>query len=175
MNMKTMSCLSVAALIVSGSPLFAASSASETPAEASRLLKEVRSIAYALNRDAATLESYRLSGITWRSHAHRLALAKEHINDIGDRLESLQAMRGSAAPWQQEAIDSIVPVAAQLASRTEAAINYLNENPGQLFVPVYTGHLSAIAGHADWMEQSVDVFLDLARAQDRLDGLRGLG
>ena len=83
-------------------------------------------------------------------------------------------MRGSAAPWQREAIDSIVPVAAQLASRTEAAINHLNEKPGQLYVPVYTGHLSAIAGHADRMKQSVDVFLDLASAQDRLDDLRGL-
>jgi hypothetical protein len=174
MNMKAMSYLSVAALIVSGSPLFAASSASQTPADASRLLKEVRSIAHTLNRDAATLESYRLRGLSWHGHAYRLTLARQHINSIGDRLESLQAMRGSAAPWQREAIDSIVPVAAQLASRTEAAISHLNENPGQLYVPVYTGHLSAIAGHADRMKQSVDVFLDLASAQDRLDGLRGL-
>jgi hypothetical protein len=81
-------------------------------------------------------------------------------------------MRGSAAPWQREAIDSIVPVATQLASRTEAAINYLNENPGQLFVPVYTEHLGAIAGHADRMKESVDVYLDLASTQDRLDRLR---
>ncbi|HMJ62809.1 MAG TPA: hypothetical protein VK493_13645, partial [Bryobacteraceae bacterium] len=119
-----MSYLPMAATILFGSPLFAASPSSQTSAEASRLLTEVRSIAQTLNRDAATLESYRRGGITWQSHAHRLALAKQHINSIGERLESLEAMRGSTAPWQQEAVDLIVPVAEQLASRTQAAIHH---------------------------------------------------
>jgi hypothetical protein len=171
--MRTTSYLPMAAVILSGSSLFAASPASHASAEASRLLTEVRSIAHALNRDAATLESYRLGGFDWRSHAHQLTLARQHINSIGDRLESLEAMRNSAAPWQQEAIDSLTPVAAQLASRTEAAIHHLNESPGHLYAPVYTGHLGAIAGHADRMKQSVNVFLDLASAQDKLDSLQG--
>ena len=172
--MRKMSYLPMAASILFGSSLFAASPASQTSAEASRLLTEVRSIAHALNRDAATLESYRLAGITWQSHAHRLALAKQHINSIGERLESLGAMRSSAAPWQQEAIDSISPVAAQLASRTQAAIHHLNKSPGHLFAPVYTEHLGAIAEHADRMKQSVDAFLELAGAQNKLDKLDAL-
>ncbi len=170
--MRKTSCLAAAASILFGSSLFAASPASESSREASRLLTEVRSIAHALNRNAATLESYRLAGLTWHSHAHRLTLAREHINSIGDRLESLAAMRGSAAPWEQEAIDSITPVAAQLASRTEAAIKHLNEHPRHLYAPVYTGHLGAIAEHADRMQESVDVFLDLASSQAKLDNLR---
>jgi hypothetical protein len=171
--MKTISYLAAAAWLVSGSPLIAASSASQTPAEASRLLREVRSLAHALNRDAATLDSYRLSGMSWQGHANRLTLARQHINSIGDRLVNLAAIRGSAEPWQREAIDSIIPVAAELASRTEAAIGYLNENQGQLFVPAYTEHLGAIAGHADQMKQSVDVYLEWASAQDKMDKLRG--
>jgi len=171
--MRKMSYLPMAATILFGSPLFAASPSSQTSAEASRLLTEVRSIAHTLNRDAATLESYRRGGLSWHSHAHRLALAKQHINSIGERLESLEAMRGSTVPWQQEAIDSIVPVAEQLASRTQAAIHHLNKSPGHLFAPVYTEHLGAIAEHADRMKQSVDVSLELAGAQDKLDGLRG--
>jgi hypothetical protein len=170
-NMRMTSYLPMAAVILSGSSLFAASPASHASAEASRLLTEVRSIAHAVNRDAATLESYRLGGFDWRTHAHQLTLAKQHINSIGERLDSLEAMRSSAAPWQQEAIDSITPVAAQLASRTEAAINHLNESPRHLYAPVYTGHLGAIAGHANRMKQSVDVFLDLAGAQEKLDSL----
>jgi hypothetical protein len=171
--MKRMSYLAAAAvLLVSGSPLLATSSASKTPAEASRLLREVRSLAHALDRDAATLDSYRLNGMNWRTHAHQLSLARQHINSIGDRLVNLEAMRGAAAPWQREAIDAIVPVATQLATRTEAAINYLNENQGQLYVPAYTEHLGAIAGHAGQMKESVDVFLELANTQDKLDRLR---
>jgi hypothetical protein len=103
-----------------------------------------------------TLESYKLGGLDWRSHAHQLALAKQHINGIGDRLQNLQAIRNTAAPWQQQAIESIVPVATQLAARTEAAIN----------------HLSTIAEHSDQMKQSIDVFLDMATTQDKLDSLR---
>jgi hypothetical protein len=171
--MRKTSYLAAAASILFGSSLFAASPGSQSSREASRLLTEVRSIAHALNRDAATLESYRLAGLTWHSHADRLTLARQHINSIGDRLEGLAGMRDSAAPWQQEAIDSITPVAAQLASRTEAAINHLNENPRQLYAPVYTGHLGAIAEHADRMQESVDVFLDLANTQGKLDRLRG--
>jgi len=62
--MKTMSYLAVTGLLVSGMPLFAASSASHSPAEASRLLREVRTLAHSLDRDAATLDSYRLKGIS---------------------------------------------------------------------------------------------------------------
>lgn len=182
-HLRNMSYLPIAALILSGSSLVAAPSKSavgppvvqsETAAstEASQLLEEIQSIAHELNRDAARLESYRGGGLSWQSHAYQLTLAKQHINSIGSRLEKLQAIRSAAAPWQQRAIDSIVPVAVQLASRTEDAINHLNENRGYLFAPVYTGHLSAIAGNADRMKQSVNVFLELARAQDRLDSLR---
>jgi hypothetical protein len=63
-------------------------------------------------------------------------------------------------------------LAVQLASRTENAINHLNENRRYLFAPAYTEHLTAIADHADQMKQSVDVALELANTQDKLDVLR---
>ena len=172
--MKRMTYLAVAAALAAGTPLLAAStSASQKSADATRLLREVRLLTHDLNRDAATLETYRLNRMSWQAHAHRLALAKEHINSIGARLASLDAMRGYVEPWQREAIDSITPVAGQLAARTEAAIKYLNENQGRLFVPDYTEHLSAIAGHADQMQESINTHLDLASAQERMDNLRG--
>ena len=172
--MKRMTYLAVAAALAAGTPLLAAStSASQNSADATRVLREVRLLTQDLNRDAATLETYRLNRMSWQAHAHRLALAKEHINSIGERLANLDAMRGSAEPWQREAIDSITPVAGQLAARTEAAIEYLNENQGRLFVPDYTEHLSAIAEHADQMQESISAHLDLASAQKRMDKLRG--
>ncbi|HEY3457989.1 MAG TPA: hypothetical protein VGK64_25630 [Bryobacteraceae bacterium] len=172
--MKRMTYLAVAAALAAGTPLLAeSSSASQKSADATRLLREVRLLTHDLNRDAATLKTYRLNRTSWQAHAHRLALAKEHINSIGERLANLDAMRGSVEPWQRGAIDSITPVAGQLAARTEAAIKYLNENQGRLFVPNYTEHLSAIAGHADQMQESISTHLDLASAQERMDKLRG--
>jgi hypothetical protein len=180
---RKMSYLPVAALILSGSALFAGPSVSalgppvvqsenaQGSAQASQLLQEIQLIAQDLKRDAATLESYRLGQLSWQSHAHQLTLAKQHINGIGVRLENLKAIRDTAEPWQRQAIDAIVPVAVQLASRTESAINHLNENRRHLFAPVYTDHVSAIAASADQMKQSVDVFLELASTQDKLDRL----
>lgn len=181
---RKMSYLPVAALILSGSALVSPPPASaagppvvqseniQESTRASQLLKEIQSIARDLKRDAARLETYNFGGFSWQSHAHQLTLAKQHINAIGSRVEDLQAIRSAAAPWQQQAIDAIVPVAVQLASRTENAISHLNENRHHLFAPAYTDHLSAIATSAAQMKQSVDVFLDLANTQDKLDNLR---
>jgi uncharacterized protein (DUF1501 family) len=183
-NIRRMSYLSIAALIFSGSSLFAApsgaavgpptvqSETSRSAPEARQLLEQVQRIANQLNREAQTLESYTHSKLSWQTHADQLTLAKQHINAMGERLESLQAIRHTAAPWQQQAIDSIVPVAVQLATRTEAAINHLTENRSQLFAPVYTGHLNAIAEHGDRMKQSINTFLELASTQEKLDNLR---
>jgi hypothetical protein len=184
-HIQKLSYLPVAALILSGSSLVASPSASgvsppavqsetssPSAAEASRLLKEVRTIAYNLERDAATLETYSFSRMYWQTHADQLRLAKQHINAIGERLQSLQTIRSTAAPWQQQAIASIAPVAAQLAARTEDAINHLNENRNHLFAPEYTDHLSTIADHSDQLKKSVNIFLEMASTQEKLDSLR---
>jgi uncharacterized protein YhaN len=179
-----MSYLPIAALILSGSSMLAGPGVSavgppvaqpetaRSSIEATRLLEEVRSISNQLNREVQTLESFSRNGVSWEGHAYQLTLAKDHINAIGDRLETLQAIRSTAAPWQQQAIDSLVPVAVQLASRTETAINHLNENRRQLFNPVYTDHLTSIADHADELRDSVAVSLEVANTQDKLDTLR---
>jgi hypothetical protein len=176
--------LPLAALVFSGSLLFAApavvgvgppvveSVVPESAARVSQLLEEVRSIAYDLRRDAATLESYKLSNLGWHTHANQLNMAKQHINAIGDRLEKLQALRGSAAPWQQQAIDAIIPVAEEMASRTDAAIRHVNDNPKHLYAPHYTDTLSTIADNAGEMKQSLTNYLDFASTQEKLENLR---
>jgi len=139
------------------------------PAEASRLLKEIQSTAGKLAVETATLESYPRSGVSRASHASQLTVAKEYVNAVGERLERLQAIRHAVAPWQQRAIDSIVPVAVNLAGHTGAAIEHLNQNPSHLWAPAYIEHLKTIANRADEMKEAVDLHLDYARTQERLD------
>ena len=174
----------LAAIALLGGSLFAASadvnsgpslSWSETlnvPVEASQLLKKIQSNANKLSRDAATLESYGRGGLSRQSHASQLMEVKSGINAIGDSLERLQAIRHATTPWQQRAIDSIVPVAANLADHTEAAIVHLNENPSHLWTPVYTDRLKLIDDRAGEIKESVDLHLELAATQDKLEALR---
>jgi hypothetical protein len=182
-NFSKITCLLVAASMACGS-LIAASPAIKLcastiqseewnfPAEASQLLKEIQSTSAKLTGHAETLESYPSSGISRATHASQLTSAKEHINAIGERLQRLQAIRHATAPWQQQAIDSVVPVATHLAARTEAAIHHLNENPNHLWAPAYREHLTTIADRADQMRKSVDLHLELASTQERLEELR---
>jgi hypothetical protein len=180
-HIRKIALLPLAAFMLTGSALLAGpvspgvgppdvqSENQSSSTQASQLLEEIQSITRSLERDAGTLNSYRNKGLSWQSHAVQLNLAKQHINAIGDRLETLQQIQSTAEPWQQDAIAAIVPVAVELASRTTDAINHLNEYQSRLFVPAYTGHLSAIYENANQMKESVDLHLDLASTQDKLD------
>ncbi len=149
----------------------------ESPAleqEASKLLKDVRSTAVTLTREAAILDSYGRSDISRSGHSIRITLVREHINTIGKTLDRLQEIRGDVAPWQQQAIDYVVPVAADLAAHTEAAILHLNQPFKPLWDMSYTAHLRAIYDRSSAVKETVDVHLDMAEAGERLEKVRSL-
>jgi len=139
-------------------------------AEANDLLKEIKSLSGKLKNDATTLASYkRQTQLHWQTHAHQLNLAREQINKIGERLDRLQAIKSEVAPWQQRAIEQIVPIAANVAAHTEAAIQHLNENRTYLFAPVYANHLTSIADRSAELKESTDLFLEFGDTADKLD------
>ncbi len=135
-------------------------------------LKELRGLTGQLNNDADQLNSLVLSGLHWETHALRLNQVRDQVNRIGDRLEALQAMRSCAEPWQREAIDSIVPIAVEVADRTTAAITHLNENRQYLWAPEYVDHLRAIADCVDEMHGLLDNHLKIAEARDKIQTLQ---
>jgi len=140
--------------------------------EASRILNQIRSTASRLAIQTDTLESYTRGGLSWESHAGRLNMARESINEIGQLLQQLQEIRNDSAPWQRRAVDSVAPIAESLANRTEAAIDHLNWNRQYLWAPVYADHLKAMAEHASQMKKNVDVHLELADTANKLEDLR---
>ena len=141
-------------------------------AEASKLLNDIRSAAARLNIQTDALDSYTRGGLSWESHASRLNKVRDDINEMGRLLRQFDEMRAGTAPWQRQAVDSIAPVAANLATRTEAAIGHLNENRQYLWAPVYIDHLKAMAEHASQVKKTVDVHLELADTMQNLDDLR---
>ena len=173
----------IAAVLLAGS-VFAASPAQQPTArcpdavtwdfqkEASGLLGEVQVLSGKLRLDAEKLESFPRSKLSWESHANQLSLVREHVNQIGDRLKRIQEIRHVTSPWQQQAIDRIVPVAAELASRAQAAIEHLNENKSYLFAPTYTDHLSTIAQQAGELTDSVNTFVEYGNTRQKLEQLQ---
>jgi uncharacterized protein YpuA (DUF1002 family) len=140
--------------------------------QASELLEQIRFTAVQLSRDSDQLHSMAKSNVSSRSYADSLTRIKDHINQAGKQLAQFERMRSEAAPWQREAIDRITPIAQELAANTEAAINHLNEAPSFLYSPAYKDRLFAITDGAEQMKDHMSAFLDLAKAQQRVDDLQ---
>jgi hypothetical protein len=141
-------------------------------AEAAGLLKDVQSTATVLTRDADLLHSYTRGDISWESHVNQVSMVKDHINTMGKHLHRLQAIRHLATPEQQQAINSIMPAALILATHTESAIEHLNDRDKPLWDQEYRNHLRGISGRSVQVKQVVDLHLEMADTQEKLDSLR---
>jgi DNA repair exonuclease SbcCD ATPase subunit len=148
----------------------AAGSPEDNP-EVSKLLEDIKMQAADLQRDSDELESFSRSRVSWESHAAELEAIKERINKIGDTIQKLQNMRSSASPWQQEAIDRIIPVAQKLASNTTAAIEHLNRNPKHVQDPEYQQYLKSNAEAARQLSSMVKDFVEYGKTKNTLESL----
>jgi hypothetical protein len=129
-------------LISSGAP--AADTPSGSSQEVNQLLSQVKTEATALERDCEEIAAWApLKQLSWQSHAQKLNLIREHVNRAGQLLSNLQDARGTASPWQQEAIDRIYPLLKELADNTEGMINHLNDKKSALHLSEYGDYAKA--------------------------------
>lgn len=108
----------------------------------------------------------------WMTHLSHLNVAKDGINQIGERLQTLQSIRDSVHPWQQEAIDRIHASSLMAAQHTDAAIRYVNDNKRWLVAPSYKEDVSSIQAHADKVRSTANDFLTYANTRDKLGALQ---
>jgi cell division protein FtsB len=139
--------------------------------EVTQLLEDIKVQAADLQRDSEELESFTRSNVSWESHAAELDAIKERINKIGQTIQKLQGMRSSASPWQQEAIDRIIPVAQKLAANTTTAIEHLNQSPKRLQDPQYKQYLTSNAEAARQLSNMVRDFADYGKTRNNLERL----
>jgi hypothetical protein len=137
--------------------------------EVSQLLEDIKVQSADLQRDSETLESYTRSGVSWQTHAEELNQMKDRINTIGKTISKLQNLRSSASPWQQEAIDRIIPVAEKLASNTSAAIEHLNKNPLKINEPQYQEYIKSNAETSSHLAALVKDFVEYGKTRTMLE------
>jgi len=159
--------LAAAALLIAR--LDAQAGPPEDNKEVSQLLEDIKGQAADLQRDSDELESFTRSDMSWQSHAEELDRIKERINAIGKTISKLQNLRSSASPWQQEAIDRIIPVAKKLASNTTAAIEHLNKNPLRINEPQYQQYLKSNAEAASNLATLVKDFVEYGKTRTTLE------
>ena len=135
-------------------------------------LNDLRTLLGQLAYDADQLNALVLPSPHWQTHAAQLNQIREHVNRIGDRLQVLSGMRSFAVPWQQDALDDIVPIAVEIANHTSAAITHLNENRQYLWAPHYVDHLRTIATRSGQMDELLDNRLKIVEARDKIETIQ---
>ena len=156
------------ALAVRGGSPQDAAAAQTSQKEVSQLLEQTKAAAAQLERDALVLESFTRGHLSWQSHAGQLTRIKENINSMGEDAKRLQDLRPAAAPWQQQAIDRIIPLTKEIASLTESAIGHLSADPNRLHTPEYAEYLRENAELATGLSALISDSVKYDRAKAKL-------
>jgi len=141
-------------------------------ADVTALFQQARTTAAQLNRDAATMESFTRSNLTWQSHSAQVRRIKDHVNDAGSILSQMQAARADAKPWHQDAIDGITPALKQSAANTESIIDHLNQNPKHLRHPTYVQYLRSNAQSASELSAAINNVVNYDNTRTRMEELQ---
>ena len=139
--------------------------------EISNLLAQAKSHAVQAEDDAATLDSYARSKLSWKSHAAKLDEMKNHVNALGKVSKELVDQRAIGSPWQQKAVDQIDPLLREMAVLLTATINHLKENPSQVHLPKYREYAHANYEVANKIAGMIRDFVEYDEVQSRVDAL----
>jgi len=137
--------------------------------EISKQLEDIKAQAADLQRDSEELEAFTRSDVSWESHAVELSQIRDRINTIGKTIGRLQDLESSASPWQQEAIDRIIPVAQKLAANTTAAIEHLSKDPRRIREAQYQQYLKSNAEAASNLAALVKNFVEYGKTRTMLE------
>ena len=136
------------------------------------MLARFESKAIETRRDAAVLESKRRNqGLSWHTHADKLGVMKQHINEMGKMLAELESMKPKATLFQEKAIEAARPHLEDMAQRVEKGINWINEDRRSISKTEYRDNLHGIWVSADGLYRDVDTVIDYHEARMRLNEL----
>jgi len=139
--------------------------------EISSLLLKAKTDAALAADDAATLQSYTMSTLSWQSHTARINEITEHVNALGKLNQQLGDLRSEGSPWQQVAIDRIDPLLRDMANQLTATIKRLNDHPNQIHMQPYREYVSATHEFATRTYDTIRDFVDYDRAKATVERL----
>lgn len=139
--------------------------------EVSGFLSDAKTEAVQLQFDAAELNNFARAKTSWETHATKLTEIKEHINKVSGLVTKMNAAKAEAAPWQQQAIERINPMLAELATTVSAAINHLSKNQDRLLFAPYPDYAAATAATATDMAEMISDYVEYGETKHHLDDL----
>jgi len=140
--------------------------------EISRLLSEAKSHAVLVADDAATLQSFTNSSLSWESHSAKLAQMVDHVNSLGVVNKKLADLKPQGSPWQQTAIDRIDPLLRDVAAQLTATMKHLKDHQSQVHMGPYRDLVQATHEYASRTAEMIGDFVEYDKAKSRAEFLQ---
>lgn len=141
--------------------------------ETDGIFQDIQADAQQASSHAASLQSMaRVQEFGWYSNAIELTQLQDLINDMGQKLCRLEAIRRVDTPWQQNTIDHIATTLRLMADNTTDAIVFGNHNRLELWRATYQKEVNNLYEQAHSLTQSVDYAVKYAKVQTQYQNLR---
>ncbi|MGO8814242.1 MAG: hypothetical protein ACLQVG_06175 [Terriglobia bacterium] len=100
-------------------------------------------------------------------HVEKLTALKGEVNRMSREMSNLRAQRDSLSPWEQHALDEVLPLLQATAVNTESAIEYFNENRDHLWMETYRDYTDRVWKDSDQMARILRNYLKSDRLLDQ--------
>jgi hypothetical protein len=140
-------------------------------AEMNQLLVDVKTEVVQLKNDAADLDAFAKSNLSWQSRAFKIENIKTHVNNSGKLLAKLKDAEANASRWQQTAIQRIEPLMKDLDDNMERTIKYLNANQSKVHFSEYKEYVKANYEVAADLEALIRDFVAYGEAKQKMERL----
>jgi hypothetical protein len=100
-------------------------------------------------------------------HVDKLTALKGEVNRMGQEISSLRAERESMSPWEQHAVDEVLPLLQATATNTESAIEYFNENRDHVWMETYRDYADRVWHGSDQIAKILKNYLKSDRLPDQ--------
>jgi hypothetical protein len=161
-------------LLLAASAYASAVYGAQTPKDSKEVLSilgDIKTEAIQLRDDADQLKAFTHSTLTWESHARKVEQIKEHVNNAGKSLSKLDSLRGSASPWQQQAIDRTTPLLKELASNVTSTIEQLSKRPALLQTSPYVDYVTANYDVSSNLAELISDYVEYGRSKAKSEEL----
>lgn len=116
------------------------SAATPDSQQITQLLNDAKTHAVQAEDDAASLEAFTRSRVSWRQHTYELDSMKLHVNEMGKIAAELRNLEPQGSTWQKQAIGQVIPLLKDMADHLTKTIQHLNENQNQVHMAPYTDY-----------------------------------
>jgi len=155
--------------------------AEDQTAQVSKLLSDAKVQAVQLREDAGELwlltqvppSASSAAQIRPETHAEAIHKISADVSAMTVQLEKLENARKGAAPWQQNAIDSIKPLIREMVTSTTTLVEYIDKNPTRTTTDVYKEYVEANADRANQLATLIMTYVDYGKTKDRLERIGG--